>query len=133
MNLGASSGRDDDIYTFNYRINISGKSYSKNKELRVHHSDNRQTVIDNVTWTSLMEAWKPPVTPPDDDDNPEEDALPFRAVHSLSVGDDFTLSGCEEYSVLDNIVGGEITGDDIDTDIPGNVFCRIQSKRRQRQ
>lgn len=71
---------------------------------------------------------KPPVTPPDDDDNPEEDALPFRAVHSLSVGDDFTLSGCEEYSVLDNIVECEITGDDIDTDIPGTYFVEYKAK-----
>ncbi len=49
--FGASSGRDDDIYTFNYRINISGKVIVKIKNEGTS-SDNRQTVIDNVTWTS---------------------------------------------------------------------------------
>lgn len=49
-------------------------------------------------------------------------------MHSLSVGDDFTLSGCEEYSVLDNIVECEITGDDIDTNIPGTYFVEYKAK-----
>jgi hypothetical protein len=49
--FGAGSGRDDDIYTFNYRINISGTVIVKIKNEGTS-SDNKQTVIDNVTWTS---------------------------------------------------------------------------------
>ncbi len=49
--FGADSEMDDDIYTFNYRINISGTVIVKIKNTG-KATTNKQTVIDNVTWTS---------------------------------------------------------------------------------
>ena len=49
-------------------------------------------------------------------------------MHSLSAGDDFTLSGYEEYTTLENPTECDITDDDFDTDFPGTYFVEYSVK-----